>query len=135
MSAVLDATLVGTGVGTPATANLPVIDLEVPAAPTGHHIVPILTGTLAAAQEAQVLCIMVLGSIPQLPSAGVDWPGFLAGTNEFGALDASIRANLNAGGQGGTFYPDYSINPGGPNGDYLTVTALQQPLSGVEVTP
>jgi hypothetical protein len=120
----MDAQLVGTGIGTPATGGFPVMDLYVPPAPTGQHIVPIISGSVEAAQQAQVLCIMVLGSIPQLPAAGVDWTNFLVGTNGIGQLDAQIRANLKAGGHS-NYYPAYNIQPG-PNGDTLSVTAVQQ---------
>lgn len=123
----MDAQLVGTGLGTPSTGNFPVMDLYVPAANTGQHIVPIISGSVEDAQQAQVLCTMVLGSIPQLPSAGVDWPGFLAGTNGIGQLDAGIRANLAAGGHS-DYYPDYDIQPG-QNGDALTVQAKKQEVT------
>jgi hypothetical protein len=120
----MDAQLVGTGLGTPTTGNFPVMDLYVPPAVTGKHIVPIITGSVEDAQQAQVLCNMVKGAIPQLPDAGVDWAGFLAGTDGIGQLDASIRANLSAGGHN-DFYPSYDIVYS-KNGDKLNVTAVQQ---------
>jgi hypothetical protein len=123
----MDAQLVGTGLGTPATSNFPVMDLYVPTAVTGQHIVPIITGDQENAQQAQVLCIQVINSIPQLPGIGVDWMGFLAGTKGIGQLDASIRANLAAGGHS-DYSPNYDIQPSG-NGDRLTVTAVQQEVS------
>ena len=103
------------------------MDLYVPPAPTGQHIVPIITGSVEDAQQAQVACIQVLNSIPQLPGVGVDWPGFLAGTNGIGQLDAQIRANLAAGGHS-NFYPTYNIAPSS-NGDTLTVTATEQEVN------
>jgi hypothetical protein len=127
----MDALLSGTGVGTPSTGLLPETDLSVPVAITGQHIVPIITGSVEDAQQAQVLCNQVIGSIPQLPNAGSDWSTFFTGPiiNGLGALDASIRANLAAGGHS-DFYPDYSISPGGPNGDFLTVMPIKQNLGG-----
>lgn len=124
----MDAQLVGTGIGTAATAGFPATDLYVPPNVTGKHIVPILTGISEAAQQAQVLCTQVIGSIPQVPTAGADWATFLAGNNpQLGALDASIRRNLAAGGHS-DFYPDYNVQPT-VNGDQLTVTAKQQEAS------
>jgi hypothetical protein len=121
----MDAQLVGTGLGTPSTAGFPVMDLYVPHAVTGKHIIPIITGSEEDAQQAQVLCTQVIGTIPQLPTSGVDWSSFLFGRNpQLGALDASIRKNLSAGGHS-NFTPDYNAQPG-PNGDQLTVTAKQQ---------
>ena len=64
----MDALLSGTGVGTPSTGLLPETDLSVPVAITGQHIVPIITGSVEDAQQAQVLCNQVIGSIPQLPN-------------------------------------------------------------------
>lgn len=116
----MDAEIVGIPGG---GSSLPQMDLFVPSAATGSHAVPIVTGQAEEEQQAQVLCQQVLGSIPQVPSGGVDWPSYLAGQISpaaFGALDASIRANLSAGGRD-DYRPVYDIV-----NDALSVAAVKQ---------
>ncbi len=115
----MDAQVIGLG------GTAPGIDLSVPAAATGSHVVPILTGSAETDQQAQVLCQMVLGSVPQVPDAGNDWSTFLAGASpQLGQIDADIRATLKRGGQS-DYAPDYDVM-----NDQLTVNAVQQPGLG-----
>ena len=116
----MDAALVGLGGSSPS------VDLYVPAAATGQHIVPIITGKAENDQQAQVLCQLVLGAIPQVPAAGNDWPTFLTGPSpQLGQIDADIRATLKQGGHS-DYAPDYDVI-----NDQLTVNAvLQQGLGG-----
>lgn len=112
----MDAQVQGTG----QPSSAPIIDLYVPPAATGSHIVPILSGSAETAQQAQVLCETFLNSIPQVPGAGNDWVGFLSENVPFGQLDAQIRATLADGGHS-DFYPNYDIQ-----NDALIVTPTQQ---------
>ncbi len=113
----MDAQVIGIA-GTPTT--MPQMDLYVPPATTGQHIVPMITGQTEEEQQAQVACSEVLGSIPQLPSSGVDWPTFLVGSGSFPALDASIRQNLSDSGRS-DYQPTYDII-----NDALSVVASKQ---------
>lgn len=74
----------------------------------GANIVPMISNLLEATQEANVACALILGTVPQNPTAGCDHLGFLGGTVAFGTLDAQLRAFLAACGRS-DFYPDYDI--------------------------
>ena len=116
----MDAAVVGLG------GTAPIVDVLVPSATTGSHIVPMLTGKAESNQQAQVLCQLILGAIPQVPDAGNDWPTFLTGpAPQLGQIDADIRATLNRGG-----HPDYAPDYDVVN-DQVTVNAvLQQGMGG-----
>ena len=116
----MDAKLIGL-IGSPTI--MPTVDLYVPAATTGQHIVPIITGSEEEKQQAQVAVGQVKGMIPQLPDAGADWLGFIAGDVAFGDLDAQIRKSLSDGGHTG-YNPDYDIVD-----DALTANAVKQEAS------
>lgn len=88
----------------------PTWDLAVEETPpgSGQFIVPMLTGNDEAAQQAQVSTFLIVGLIPQLPTVGVDWLGFLSAQTAFGDLDAQIRKSIAAGGHN-DFFPDYDV--------------------------
>lgn len=115
----MDAQLNGIGA---VGLNAPQVDLNVPVAATGSHIVPILTGQPESDQQAQVIAAMFKDSIPQLPGVGPDWLGFLTGggTVSFPELDGQVRAHLGLGGHS-DYFPDYNIV-----NDALTVSAKQE---------
>ncbi len=102
----MDAQLLGVG------GTAPVVDFYVPAATTGSHAIPIITGAVEDAQQAQVLVALILNGIPQLPGKGNDWLGFMDSNLPFGQalgqLDAQIRKSLADGGHS-DFFPDYDI--------------------------
>lgn len=78
-------------------------------------IVPILSGGKEEVQCATLACFLEAGTIPQIPSMGVDWAGFLTGSKTFGEIDAEIRQSLIAAGRE-DFRPEYRID-----GDRLTL--------------
>jgi hypothetical protein len=86
-------------------AGLPVWDFFVD---TTLMIVPMLTGALEAQQQAEVAAVLILGSIPQLPDVGVDWPGFLGGTVTFPSVDSAIRSMMTKAGHS-DYAPDYTL--------------------------
>jgi hypothetical protein len=115
----MDAALVGLG------GTSPSVDFYVPPAATGQHIVPILVGQAESDQQAQVLCQLVLGAVPQVPDAGNDWPTFLSGpAPQLGQIDAEIRSTLKRGGRS-DYAPDYDVT-----NDRMTVNAVRQPGLG-----
>jgi hypothetical protein len=77
----------------------------------GADYVAIISGEQEAQQEAQVAAYLILGSVPQLPGAGVDHLGFLGGSTNFGMLDAGVRSFLINVGRS-DYYPDYDIQNG-----------------------
>ena len=117
----MDAQLIGVA---PSLPSLPSVDLYVPVATTGKHIVPIITGQAEEEQQAQVLSQLVLNMIPQLPGVGSDWIGFIGGTLPFIVLDAQVRNTLANGGHS-DYYPDYNVV-----NDALTVNAVKQEAIG-----
>ena len=78
----------------------------------GANVVPMISGALEAAQEASIACALILGTVPQNPTAGCDHLGLLGGTVAFGTLDAQLKAFLAACGRS-DWYPDYDIIHGG----------------------
>jgi hypothetical protein len=84
-----------------------------------------MTGQAESDQQAQVLCQLVLGSVPQVPDAGNDWPTFLSGAApQLGQIDANIRETLKRGGRS-DYAPDYDVV-----NDQLSVNAVRQPGLG-----
>lgn len=76
---------------------------------TDEGIVPIITGQKEDVQIATLAGLLQLGSIPQLPEAGVNWAGFLTGSVSFGELDGEIRDALIKAGKE-DYMPVYSIS-------------------------
>lgn len=81
------------------SAGFPVWDLNVD---TNLMIVPMITDGEEDQQQANVAASLIVGSIPQVPSAGTDWLGFMAETTTFPAIDAQIRGMMKNAG-----HPDY----------------------------
>lgn len=90
------------------TGTPPTWDFALTLGANGADSVPIITGALEAQQQAEVACYLILGSVKQIPAAGVDHLGFLGGEVNFGQLDAQIRQFLLNVGRN-DFYPDYDI--------------------------
>ena len=110
----MDAQIIGLG------GIAPTVDFYVPPAVTGQHIVPMVTGAVEDAQQAQMLAFLILDGVPQLPGKGSDWLGFMTNNLPFGQLDAQIRKAMEDGGHG-DYSPDYDIV-----NDQLTVHAVKQ---------
>jgi hypothetical protein len=91
--------------GTPPTWDL-YFSPTSPAASGG--VVPIISGTQEALQQASVAATIVLNGIPQLPGVGVDHLGFLAGSVLFGQLDAQVRQAISNSGHP-EYVPSYDI--------------------------
>ena len=81
----------------------PVWDVEI-----NKGIVPIITGKIEHLQNAVLAGFLELGSIKQLPEAGVDWPGFITGVVTFGEIDSAVRDSLLKAGRS-DFYPQYEL--------------------------
>lgn len=73
-----------------------------------NGIVPIISGNDEKIQNAILAGFLELGTIPQLPDVGVNWPGFMTGAVSFGELDTGIRQSLQDAGVG-QFQPDYDL--------------------------
>jgi hypothetical protein len=70
-----------------------------------------VSGTNGDIQNANIAVFTQKGTIPQLPSAGVNSAGFLTNQISFGSFDANIRTALkNAGAS--AFVPKYSTASG-----------------------
>lgn len=96
-------------------ADYPIWDLKVK-----DGIVPILSGDREDIQTALMASFIELGTIPQLPEAGVPWTKFLTGEMTFGELDVEIRTSIqNAGKE--NYRPDYQLN-----GDKLTLQVTKE---------
>lgn len=115
----MDAQLIGLA---PSAPGIPSVDLNVPVAATGSHIVPILTGQAESDQQAQVICAMFTDAVPQLPGVGPDWVGYLTGggTVSFPELVGDVRKHLELGGHG-DYFPNYDLV-----NDGLTVSATRE---------
>lgn len=70
--------------------------------------VPIIQGDTEDIQTALMATVLELGTIPNLPNAGVPWTDFLTGKIVFGELDSYIRESMNNAGMN-RFVPDYQI--------------------------
>ena len=106
--------------GETVVAGLPVWDFYVD---TVNMIVPMLTGALEAQQQAEVAATLILGSIPQLPQVGVDWPGFMGGQVTFPAIDSQIRDMMTKAGRS-DYSPVYDLVNG-----LLSVKATKNPAA------
>lgn len=85
-----------------ATEN-PVWDVKV-----RNGIIPIISGKEEQVQTATLAGFLELGTIPQLPEAGVNWQGFLTGAVTFGELDTQIRQSIQDAGVS-QFTPEYDL--------------------------
>ena len=85
-------------------------------------LVPIITDDEEDLQCATIAGFLIVGTVPQLPQAGVPWTDFLTGKITFGVLDFYVRESLLNVGKD-NFYPEYDIEE-----DQLTmkVGKLQQ---------
>ena len=70
-------------------------------------------------QCATIAGFLIVGTVPQLPEAGVPWTDFLTGKIPFGVLDFYVRESLSNVGRD-NFYPQYDIQD-----DKLTMSVGQ----------
>ncbi len=70
--------------------------------------VPIITDETEEVQNATLAGFLIVGTVPQLPDAGVPWTDFLTGKITFGVLDFYVRDSLMAAGKD-EYYPQYDI--------------------------
>ena len=87
-----------------------------------NGLVPIIKDDEEDLQCATIAGFLIVGTVPQLPEAGVPWTDFLTGKITFGVLDFYIRESLLNVGKD-NFYPEYDVEE-----DQLTmkVGRLQQ---------
>lgn len=85
-------------------------------------LVPIIKDDEEDLQCATIAGFLIVGTVSQLPEAGVPWTDFLTGKITFGVLDFYVRESLLNVGKD-NFYPEYDIEE-----DQLTmkVGKLQQ---------
>jgi hypothetical protein len=85
-------------------------------------LVPIIKDDEEDLQCATIAGFLIVGTVPQLPEAGVPWTDFITGKITFGVLDFYVRESLLNVGKD-NFYPEYDIEE-----DQLTmkVGKLQQ---------
>ena len=85
-------------------------------------LVPIIKDDEEDLQCATIAGFLIVGTVPQLPEAGVPWTAFLTGKITIGVLDFYVRESLLNVGKD-NFYPEYDIEE-----DQLTmkVGKLQQ---------
>lgn len=90
-------------------------------------LVPIIKDDEEDLQCATIAGFLIVGTVPQLPEAGVPWTDFLTGKITFGVLDFYVRESLLNVGKD-NFYPEYDIEE-----DQLTmkVGKLQQEEANV----
>lgn len=70
--------------------------------------VPIISGSNEKVQTATLAGFLELGTIPQLPDAGVNWPGFMTGAVTFGEIDSQVRQSIQDAGVP-QFSPEYDL--------------------------
>ena len=70
--------------------------------------VPIVYDEKEEMQSATIAGFLIMGTVPQLPDAGVPWTEFLTGKITFGVLDFYVRESLSNVGRD-DFYPQYDI--------------------------
>lgn len=71
-------------------------------------IVPIIDGENETRQAATITGFLQVGSVPQLPTAGIPWLEFTTGSVQFNQVDGAIKQNL-INNNITTFIPDYDI--------------------------
>ena len=74
-------------------------------------LVPILTDDEEELQCATLAAFLIVGTIPQLPSAGVPWTKYVTQEISFGELDFYVRDSLQKA-EKETYYPQYNIEDG-----------------------
>lgn len=84
-------------------------------------IVPIITDETENLQSAILAGFLVVGTVPQLPEAGVPWTDFLTNKISFGVLDFYVRDSL-ASVERQDYYPQYDIE-----NDQLTMNIRKAP--------
>jgi hypothetical protein len=89
------------------------------------NIVPVLddagaTGSVEDSQHAQMCAFLQYGTIPQLPTFGVQWVEFFTGEVNFGVVDGQIKSNLMAVDLS-SFRPTYDLV-----NDKLTVAVVSK---------
>ena len=72
-------------------------------------LVPIIMDEKEEMQSATMAGFLILGTVPQLPEAGVPWLEFLTGKIQFGVLDFYVRESLSNVGRD-DFYPQYDVD-------------------------
>ena len=91
-------------------------------------IVPIITDDTENLQAATLAGFLIIGTVPQLPDAGVPWTDFLTNKISFGVLDFYVRDSL-ANVDRQDYYPQYDIED-----DQLTMSigkAPQEEANGI----
>jgi hypothetical protein len=73
-----------------------------------NGLVPIIKDDEEDLQCATIAGFLIVGTVPQLPEAGVPWTDFLTGKITFGVLDFYVRESLLNVGKD-NFYPEYDI--------------------------
>lgn len=73
-----------------------------------NGLVPIVKDEKEEMQAATMAGFLIMGTVPQLPEAGVPWTEFLTGKITFGVLDFYVRESLSNVGRD-DFYPQYDI--------------------------
>lgn len=73
-----------------------------------NGIVPIITDDQEDLQDATLAGFLIIGTVPQLPEAGVPWTDFLTGKITFGVLDFYVRDSL-ANVELQNYMPQYDI--------------------------
>lgn len=81
--------------------------------------VPIIMDDEEDLQGAVIAGFLIMGTVPQLPQAGVPWTEFLTHKITFGVLDFYVRESLSNVGRD-NFYPQYDIQD-----DKLTMSVGQ----------
>lgn len=73
-----------------------------------NGIVPVITDDTEDLQCATLAGFLIVGTVPQLPEAGVPWTDFLTGKITFGVLDFYVRESLLNVGKD-NYYPEYDV--------------------------
>ena len=73
-----------------------------------NGIVPIICDDTEDMQAAIMAGFLIMGTVPQLPEAGVPWTEFLTNKITFGVLDFYVHESLSNVGRD-DYYPQYDI--------------------------
>jgi hypothetical protein len=90
--------------------------------------VPIVTDEKEEIQSATLAGFLIVGTIPQLPEAGVPWTDYLTGKITFGVLDFYVRDSMSAAGKS-EYFPKYDVE-----NDQLTMKVgkvTQEEINGI----
>lgn len=74
-----------------------------------NGIVPIAIDDTEEMQSAVMAGFLIIGTVPQLPNAGVPWTEFLTGKITFGVLDFYVHESLGNVGRE-DYYPQYDLD-------------------------